>query len=297
MKFGMLTVTGKAPSHTYADGSTAGMSYCKCDCGTENVLCWNKNLTNGTKYSCGCARYENLIGKVFGRLTVVNLVEKSKWNDRIWDCDCECGNKNIKVCGASLKAGLTQSCGCLMKEKRYIATKKYNKYDLTGEYGIGYTFKGEEFYFDLEDYDLIKEYCWFLDSKGYVMAADIHNPKHTVFFHDIVMHTKYVDHIGGNTSITDNRKNNLRTINNSFASYNDINRGIDKRNTSGVKGVYRDKKSQKWIANITKDGKQIYLGSYSDINDAEKARKDAEDQYFGEWAYHISQKLSIKNSL
>ena len=27
--------------------------------------------------------------------------------------------------------------------------KKYNNYDLTGEYGIGYTFKNEEFYFDL----------------------------------------------------------------------------------------------------------------------------------------------------
>lgn len=30
--------------------------------------------------------------------------------------------------------------------------KIFNKYDLSGEYGIGYTSKGEEFYFDLEDY-------------------------------------------------------------------------------------------------------------------------------------------------
>lgn len=31
-----------------------------------------------------------------------------------------------------------------------------NTYDLSGEYGIGYTTKGEEFWFDLEDYDKIK---------------------------------------------------------------------------------------------------------------------------------------------
>ena len=35
--------------------------------------------------------------------------------------------------------------------------KKYNTYDLSGEYGIGYSNSGKEFYFDLDDYDLIKE--------------------------------------------------------------------------------------------------------------------------------------------
>ena len=48
--------------------------------------------------------------------------------------------------------------------------KKYNTYDLTGEYGIGYTSKDEEFYFDLEDYDKIKDYCWRITMQGYVRA-------------------------------------------------------------------------------------------------------------------------------
>ena len=39
--------------------------------------------------------------------------------------------------------------------------KKYNKYDITShDYGIGWTYDGYEFYFDLLDYDLIKNYCW-----------------------------------------------------------------------------------------------------------------------------------------
>ncbi|WP_368488451.1 hypothetical protein [Clostridium sp. BJN0013] len=37
---------------------------------------------------------------------------------------------------------------------------KYNTYDLTGEYGIGYDAKGNIFYFDLEDYDRIKDFYW-----------------------------------------------------------------------------------------------------------------------------------------
>ena len=36
-----------------------------------------------------------------------------------------------------------------------------NIYDLSNEYGIGYTSNTKEpFYFDLEDYDKVKEYCW-----------------------------------------------------------------------------------------------------------------------------------------
>ena len=47
--------------------------------------------------------------------------------------------------------------------------KKYNIYDLSGEYGIGYTFKNEKFYFDLEDYNKIKDDCWHIDANGYVI--------------------------------------------------------------------------------------------------------------------------------
>lgn len=46
-----------------------------------------------------------------------------------------------------------------MSNKGGKKNKRYNRYDLTGEYGIGYTNQGVEFYFDLEDYDKIKEYC------------------------------------------------------------------------------------------------------------------------------------------
>ena len=55
-----------------------------------------------------------------------------------------------------------------MRERVYETHKKENKYDLSGKYGIGYTYKGDEFYFDLDDYTLIKEHCWCIDHEGYV---------------------------------------------------------------------------------------------------------------------------------
>ena len=52
--------------------------------------------------------------------------------------------------------GLCKSCGCISKEMVYQQRNKINKYDLSGEYGIGYTSKNEIFYFDKDDYDKIK---------------------------------------------------------------------------------------------------------------------------------------------
>lgn len=62
----------------------------------------------------------NLTNQTFGRLTVLyrdTETEKLK-KDRhaIWKCKCECGNE-VSVVGKDLRAGKTQSCGCLQKER------------------------------------------------------------------------------------------------------------------------------------------------------------------------------------
>ena len=56
-----------------------------------------------------------LIGKKFGRLTVISqLPAKSDYKIR-WHCICDCGGKKDTI-GKSLLNGDTQSCGCLHKE-------------------------------------------------------------------------------------------------------------------------------------------------------------------------------------
>jgi len=162
-----------------------------------------------------------------------------------------------------------------------IQNKKYNTYDLSKEYGIGYTSNTNElFYFDIEDYNLIKNYCWEKDSRGYI-ATKINNA--IIFMHRLVMNcpdNMDIDHIYHNT--WDNRKNEMRIV---TESQNAMNRKIYKNNTSGVKGVGWNKLMNKWHAYITVNKVLINLGYYDNFNDAVEIRKYAEDKYFGEYNY------------
>ncbi len=57
----------------------------------------------------------NLVGDVFGRLTVIRF-SHFNWNRvSYWDCVCECGEKRT-VDISSLRKGHTRSCGCLVRE-------------------------------------------------------------------------------------------------------------------------------------------------------------------------------------
>ena len=83
-----------------------------------------------------------------------------------------------------------------------------------------------------------------------------------------------VDHIDGNG--LNNKMDNLRDVS---RVENMRNSRLGANNTSGVVGVGRIRGSSKWYARITVDKKVIKLGNYHDINDATKARKDAEVKY------------------
>ena len=99
---------------------------------------------------------------------------------------------------------------------------------------------------------------------------------------------KLVDHIGGEASKNDCRKNNLRIA---TKSQNSINKKIQSNNTSGCAGVSFDNSKQKWRAEIWLQSKRTHLGWFKNFDDAVKARKEAEDKYFGEWSYDNSQRI------
>lgn len=63
--------------------------------------------------------FQDLRGRVFGRLTVMDRTERVTHNGRSffrWICRCECGTVNIMIHPTSLKNGNTRSCGCLRRE-------------------------------------------------------------------------------------------------------------------------------------------------------------------------------------
>lgn len=231
----------------------------------------------------------------FGRLTVVkrveDYIEPSSGRHRArWLCNCDCGNETIVLDSNLMKKNGIKSCGCLRRNFAYNLNKKCNTYDLFGEYGVGYTSKGEEFYFDLEDYDLIKDYCWYINNRQYVCAKV---DKKQILLHRVVLqidNNYEIDHIQGKQSRHDNRKSNLRICTH---SENMKNVGLRIDNTSGVTGVHFDKGKQKWIARIVIDGKRIVLGEYNNFENAKRKRLEAEKEYYGEFSYHNSQSYII----
>lgn len=65
---------------------------------------------------------KNLIGKKFGKLTVIKRCENSKNGKAMWLCECKCGNKVI-IPTYRLTMGETKSCGCLKKESKNFTHK------------------------------------------------------------------------------------------------------------------------------------------------------------------------------
>ena len=245
------------------------------------------------------SKLKDLKGQRFGRLVVIeraeNFILPSGQPQTAWLCRCDCGNI-LKTRSFSLTNGTTKSCGCLAKELRVARMKKYNTYDLSGEYGIGYTSKGEEFYFDLEDYDKIKDYCWMINNRGYVSCSVRKNKKAIdILMHKIIMDSpndEDVDHINGISTRNDNRKSNLRKCTHQM---NMCNYSKPKNNTSGVTGVSWDNRYSVWKAYITYRNKRINLGTYNDFKDTVKARLKKKKKYFGDYSaqQHLYEQYGI----
>lgn len=246
---------------------------------------------------------KNLIGSVFGLLTVVaqaeDYIQPNGTHCVQWLCECACSQHNMVIVkGSNLYHNKTLSCGCLKSEKLREVRKKYNKYsnklsDEYGEYYIGYTSNtNKEFYIDANDFDIIRDYCWYehhpSDNFSILLAYD-NATKKKVKMHQLLGYLNH-DHIDRNE--LNNRRYNFRLC---TQQHNVWNSSIRSNNTSGVTGVCWSKNEEKWFARIYVDGSQISLGYFRDFDEAVKIRLQAEVEYFGEFApqQHLYEKYGI----
>lgn len=246
----------------------------------------SKKYIEGTKF-------EDLTGNRYNKLTVnkflyikqtgYNKKEKKIIRQAFYLCRCDCGNDKI-VNGNNLKSGSIKSCGCLVKSRCKLR-RKSNKYKLFKEenYGIGYAYNdNEEFYFDLEDYDKIKQHYWWHEPSGYFSSPTRYDSSKKIRLHRLIMGLQpnnglVVDHINPKAKY-DNRKNNLRICTDRENSYN---MPLKVSNKSGFTGVYWSKKDKSWYSQITYNGKCIHLGYTKTKEEAIKQRLEAELKYFG----------------
>ena len=132
-KFNRLTVI-KRGEDLICKSRNVSRWLCRCECGNETLVT-TSSLKSGKTKSCGCLQKEitsskcldNLIGRTYGKLTVINR-DENKHGKTYWKCKCECGNI-VTVNSYCLKSGQTKSCGCINKE---LMSEKFLD-DLTGQ--------------------------------------------------------------------------------------------------------------------------------------------------------------------
>lgn len=210
----------------------------------------------------------DLAGKQIGVLKVLKKVNEQNLHEAYWECECiVCGWRRICSSG-NLKTHKYSKCNCnKLKPNIYEEHDNYYKVFLNQD-------DNRFFLIDKEDYPIVSQYKWCLDHDNYIVNKEIklHN-----FVYDKEISNGYIiDHINGNPF--DNRKSNLRLCTH---SQNSCNQRLNIKNTSGHKGVWFDKKHNKWCASIKVNNKNIWLGRYDEFKDAVKVRENAEQEYHG----------------
>ena len=143
---------------------------------------------------------------------------------------------------------------------------------------------------DLEDLEKVINfpYTWFAKynhtNDEYYVVASVYHPElqrsKPIFLHQFLMNAngKDVDHENNDT--LDNRKSNMRVVEESNNSKNRKSR--NRNNKSGYRNVSLIK--GKWVVQLQIDGKNKVLGKFDDVHEAGKFAEEMRQKYYGEFA-------------
>lgn len=133
-----------------------------------------------------------------------------------------------------------------------------------------------------EDFDELARSNWYArwDKSAKKFYAGRNTMKKTILMHRAVTSCPLgllVDHINGDT--LDNRRENLRFA---TAAENGRNRGPNRSNSTGYKGVTL--RNGRFVASIMVNRKVIFIGSFVAAYDAHLAYAEASKKHHGEFA-------------
>lgn len=255
---------------------------CRCSCG--NTISFTTESLKKSKpenLACNKCRFTDYTGTTVGKLYVIGRSDKPHSGGGIlYDCQCTiCGTKRTAFDNYLKRGGdLCHVCDCK------------NDFHVVGETSIcriKLSNSVVDFMFDTEDLPFVSQYAWFL-------GGAVDSPQPTAVINGVKVslpqllfkhYGKYDDSLRvmfKNKDTMDCRKANLELV--TYQQMIQYTR-VYKNNKSGYKGVDFMPKLNKWRARIMIDGKEKHLGLFTNIDDAIKARKDAEER-FGYYAYN-----------
>lgn len=146
--------------------------------------------------------------------------------------------------------------------------------------------KGQVALVDDEDFEYLNQWKWrasWNKSTNSFRAVRMAGafPRKTIYMHRLIMKTPAgieCDHVYHNT--LDNRKSELRNVTH---SQNIINQDARKNNKLKIKGVYTHHK--KFRAVITKNGRQILLGTFNTPEEAREVYEKAAIEIYGVYKF------------
>lgn len=193
----------------------------------------------------------DLTGNVFGRLTVLgDDGTRNKNSNVLWLCSCECGN-TTHVRADHLKNGRTKSCGCLNEEKKHERFK-----DLSNT--------------ETDNFKIIDR-AYSKNQRVYWNCICKHCGNH------VELQSNQIERYSS-CGCKHNRSTKERMAEISDPESLKTSRPTAK-STTGVRGVYFNKRKKRYQVFINVDKKPKYLGSYASLEEATKIRREAEIKY------------------
>lgn len=195
------------------------------------------------------------IGKKYGRLTVIEKLNRKEFTTSVYLCRCDCGNmKEVNI--NKLHTGHTKSCGCLNHKIRDLTGKRFGRLVV----------------------DSFKERK---DNKTlWNCTCDCGN-KCVIPSRDLLLGST----VSCGCKNKENQSNFMITdlVDGTRLCQIKADRKVNKNNASGITGVHFDKERGMWVAQITFQRQCHNLGRFKTIEEAIDARKKAEVEYFGKY--------------
>lgn len=189
----------------------------------------------------------DISGQKFGELTAIEPTDKRVDGKIVWRCVCSCG-KDVFATARDLRSGNTKSCGC--SRVKNLVGQRFGRLVVLSRAPKSY--RGSVVWHCRCDCGKETDVPSISLRSGNTKSCGCLNHERRPTPSDVAFGTR-ISALGSNPP---------------------------KSNTSGVRGVSWSRQKQDWEAYIKFRGKFYHLGHYKSIEDAAKARAEAEEKFY-----------------